>query len=527
MRRLLFVIAILGCGDPNTGPLPPTNPDDLLATLEALSAMGEKAAGTPAGQEAALYIQGRFDELKLTDVHVESFTFPQWKLDRKTLTITIDGVPMSPGFDVFEASGSGNVVDGDIVNVETATDGELQGRDLTGQVALVIRDPSFHRSSQYRNIQRANAAAMLYLSIAPTNLRQVGSVRFDWESAGTIPALTVGADDGAIIRDAVLAGKQVRARIDVGVTSAPATGTNIVAVIPGERPETIVLGAHFDTWFSGSADNGGGVAELLAVAERRMKRAKPKYTLMFVAFDGEEIGLYGGYDFLRKHIVIGNEPIVAVLNFESPSAIDADIAGLVHSNQPALDDALRAAHLRQLYGIYAGLEVVAMLFGGIIPTDIQGIYRSGVPTVTTAVTNAYYHTVEDTPDKVDLELLVLSTDAFDDALEFIMANDPSVYEVLDPKLWTAEVTTETGAMFMVDVTARDGAGAPGAGAKVSASILYDDFMLAGTLEATADANGIARFMFPPASLQLGTGNRYLHIGAGPVYPLVEQVITLP
>ena len=527
MRRSLFLLALLGCGDAPPGPPPPTKEADLLATLETLAAMGEKAAGTAAGQEAARFIQERFEALRLSDVRLESFTFPQWKLERKTMVITIDGVPMSPGFDVFEASGGGSITDARLVDVGTATDGEIAGLDLTGSFALVTRDPSFHRSAQYKNVQRANAAGMLYLSIAPNNLRQVGSVRFDWEDHGTIPAITVGAEDGAIIRDALAAQKAVQVSCDISVTSAPATGTNVVAIIPGERPETIVLGAHFDTWFAGSADNGGGVAELIALAERRMKRGKPKYTLMFVGFDGEEIGLYGGYDFLRKHVVIADEPIVAVINFESPSANDPEIAGLVRSNQPALDEALKAARLRSLYGIYGGLELVAMLFGGIIPTDIQGVYRSGVPTVTTAVTNAYYHTVEDTPDKVDLELLALSTDAFDDALEKIMANEPTAYDVADPHLWTAQVTTTPGATFTVDVRAIDGAGNPGIGAKVSASILYDDFYLAGTLEAVTDVEGNVRFSFPNGALALGSGNRYLHIGAGPTYPLVEKVLALP
>ena len=52
--------------------------------------------------------------------------------------------------------------------------------------------------------------------------------------------------------------------------------------------------------------------------------------------------------------------------------------------------------------LYAGLELVPTLFGGIIPTDIQGIYRNGVPTASTAVDSPWYHTIEDTPDKVDL-----------------------------------------------------------------------------------------------------------------------------
>src|SRR5439155_21068961 len=66
-----------------------------------------------------------------------------------------------------------------------------------------------------------------------------------------------------------------------------------------------------------------------------------------------------------------------------------------------LDTSLQQAGLGFIYTVYAGLELVAQLLGGIIPTDIQGIYRSGVPTVSTAVNGPYYHTTEDTPDKVD------------------------------------------------------------------------------------------------------------------------------
>ena len=50
-----------------------------------------------------------------------------------------------------------------------------------------------------------------------------------------------------------------------------------------------------------------------------------------------------------------------------------------------LDQALTGATLPSLYTTYVTLDLVPMLFGGIIPTDIQGIYRSGVPTLSTAV----------------------------------------------------------------------------------------------------------------------------------------------
>jgi Peptidase family M28/PA domain len=518
MKRLLPVVLLVACSDsPVT--LPATDPQTLEPTLDALAAMGEKGAGSTAGQMAAMYIEGKFATLGLT-VTTESFQFPRWVLTDKSFSVTFDGTTLTPGFDVFEASGSGTI-DAALVDAGTATAGDLQGLDLTGKVALVRRDPSFHRSTQLKNVRDAGAIGMLYLSIAGENLRQVGSVRYDWETDDVIPAITIGADDGKTITDALAAQKPVTVHMGVTETSMPGTGTNVIAKLQGEVDEQIVMGAHYDTWFTGSSDNSGGVAELLEIAHRRAQRGKPHYTEVFVAFDGEEIGLYGGYDYYRKHDIVAKEAILAMLNFECPAALSPDIAALVHSNQPKLDDALQAAHLRQIYSQYAGLEIVAQIFGGIIPTDVQGIYRGGTPAVTTAVDFPYYHTVKDTPDTVDLVLLASSVDGFDAAISNIDALAADDLKVQDPTLWNEDVTSLTGAIG-AQVVVKDATGAPQAGITVKASYLVDDFTLAERATAVTDANGAATVMIQ--STDKSHPNNFLHVTAGPVYPLVEKII---
>ncbi|MEO8840077.1 MAG: M28 family peptidase [Kofleriaceae bacterium] len=521
MKRLLPVVLLVACSDsPVT--LPATDPQSLEPTLDALAAMGEKGAGSTAGQMAATYIQGKFASLGFTGITTESFQFPRWVLSDQSFSVTIDGTTLTPGFDVFEASGGGTI-DGTLVDAGTATAGDLQNLDLTGKVALVRRDPSFHRSTQLKNVRQAGATAMLYLSIASENLRQVGSVRYDWESDDVLPAITIGADDGKLITDALAAQKAVTVHMGVSETSMPGTGTNVIAKIQGEVDEQIVMGAHYDTWFTGSSDNSGGVTELLELAHRRIQRGKPHYTLVFVAYDGEEIGLYGGYDYYRKHAIVNQEPILAVLNFECPSALSPDIAALVHSNQPKLDEALQAAHLRQIYSQYAGLEIVAQIFGGIIPTDIQGDYRGGTPTVTTAVDFPYYHTVRDTPETVDLALLASSIDAFDDAVSNIDKLSADDLNVQDPTLWNEDVTpTATG--IGAQVVVKDASGAPQAGITVNASYLVDDFTLAERASAVTDANGVATVMVQ--STDKSHPNNFLHVTAGPVYPLVEKILPI-
>ncbi len=525
MRKSLFTLALM-CGCAGSGPLGPTDQKGLMQTLEDLAAFGNKHIGTDTNQQAQSYLVSRMKKIGLADVHTESFQFPRWDLSSSAITVSIDGAASNPGFDVFEACGSGHA-DGSVVWANTAHAEDLAGIDLNGKVALVVRDPNYHRAAQYQNVTAAGAVAMLYLSIAPSNLRQVGSVRFTWEGAGKIPAITIGADDGDMIKSAVMAGSDVRATIDVASTSTPAMGANVVARIVGERPEQIVIGAHYDTWFTGSTDNGSGVAELLALAQRRRAKGKPHYTLVFVAYDGEEVALYGGYDYLRKHKVVASDPILAVLNFETPSAKNATLLGLGRSNQPVLDSALQGAGLGFVYTLYAGLELVAQLLGGIIPTDIQGTYRSGVPTVSTAVNGPYYHTTEDTPDKVDLQLLGDSTDGFDLALDAMMKDDPSGFAVVDNQVWTAALTVTPGDPLLIDAIVSDGFGALQPSTPAHASLLVDDFFMVGEADATTDAQGHVQFQFPASQTTMGQGNRFIHVTSGPTYPMVEKIVAVP
>jgi hypothetical protein len=86
-------------------------------------------------------------------------------------------------------------------------------------------------------------------------------------------------------------------------------GRNVGAVLPGTDPrlkdEWILLSAHYDhlgqangRLYPGADDNATGVAMLMEVAERfALQKAKPRRTILFVAFDQEEAGLLGSTHF--------------------------------------------------------------------------------------------------------------------------------------------------------------------------------------------------------------------------------------
>jgi Zn-dependent M28 family amino/carboxypeptidase len=81
---------------------------------------------------------------------------------------------------------------------------------------------------------------------------------------------------------------------------------NVVADLPGtEKPdEVVVFGGHIDSWdgATGTTDNGTGVATTLEAARLLAKAgAKPRRTLRFMLFSGEEQGLLGSRAYIKAH----------------------------------------------------------------------------------------------------------------------------------------------------------------------------------------------------------------------------------
>ena len=81
-------------------------------------------------------------------------------------------------------------------------------------------------------------------------------------------------------------------------------GINLIGYIKGKSENVIIISAHYDhvginnsEIFNGADDNASGVAVILASA-KYFTENKPLNTLLFVAFDAEEMGLQGAYSFL-------------------------------------------------------------------------------------------------------------------------------------------------------------------------------------------------------------------------------------
>jgi N-acetylated-alpha-linked acidic dipeptidase len=95
---------------------------------------------------------------------------------------------------------------------------------------------------------------------------------------------------------------------------------DVIARLPGaERPEQwIVRGNHHDAWVNGASDPVSGMvtvlAEAKAVGELVRQGFRPRRTLVYAGWDGEEQGLLGSTEWAEHHASELREKAVAYLN---------------------------------------------------------------------------------------------------------------------------------------------------------------------------------------------------------------------
>ena len=124
---------------------------------------------------------------------------------------------------------------------------------------------------------------------------------------GAIPTAYITRENQTLLWRLLDAGAvEAEVNIESSFSGKPVEVYNTVAEIPGsEKPdEVVILGGHLDSWDlgTGATDNGtGSMAVLEAARALRKLGVKPKRTIRFVLFTGEEQGLNGSKAYVKEH----------------------------------------------------------------------------------------------------------------------------------------------------------------------------------------------------------------------------------
>src|SRR6266513_1731799 len=125
--------------------------------------------------------------------------------------------------------------------------------------------------------------------------------------SGAVPTAYTTREDFALLWRLVDAGAvEAELNIESSFSGKPVEVYNTVAEIPGsEKPdEVVIVGGHLDSWDlgTGATDNGTGSMAVLEAARALQKLGvKPKRTIRFALFTGEEQGLNGSKAYVKAH----------------------------------------------------------------------------------------------------------------------------------------------------------------------------------------------------------------------------------
>lgn len=212
--------------------------------------------------------------------------------------------------------------------------------------------------------------------------------------------------------------KEIKNKYIYMKTTAPKTktllGRNVVAMIEGENPnEVIVVGGHYDhmgkyngyVW-NGADDNASGTVGVMTIAKAIMATGvKPKRTIIFAAWTGEEKGLLGSQYFVNKYNPVQN--IKLNLNYDMISRnVPADTAGIMVGIQysqdwPVLKETVEKANQNYKLGMKVSFQPSVRPSGG---SDFQSFSAKDIPVYGfMAAMHEDYHTPTDHVEKVDFK----------------------------------------------------------------------------------------------------------------------------
>ena len=403
--------------------------------------IGPRLTASPAFVRAVEWSRDRMRAIGLTNAHTESWPFGRgWVLDGLTIEMTAPRYSPIIGYaDAWSPSTNGDVTGTPImIGGKSAADVAAMRDRLKGAIVLMQPEAAFitadrpqptlsdtpvrtgappspaprqdpAEARQIAQTLREAGAALL----VRTSIGQHGTVfvqRRD-EGPGAIPSIVIAGEHyGMLVR---LLARGLPLTLHVNIKSHYVTGDtngyNVIGDIPGTDPQlkedVVLLGAHLDSWHtaSGAADNADGAASVLEAARiLRTIGARPKRTIRFALWGGEEEGLLGSKAYVQQHYAgdanrAAREHVFVYLN-EDPGY--GPVYGWYLEDTPAVQP-LFDAWLEPLKPLGARRNVLA----GIGATDHLSFREVGIPGFNAIQEYADYdvrihHTNMDTPERI-------------------------------------------------------------------------------------------------------------------------------
>ena len=252
---------------------------------------------------------------------------------------------------------------------------------------------------------RAKALAIAFQSTRPYDLlyRHTNAIAGEIDR---LPMVMVAREDAGRMARLLASGQKVNAYLSIpNHIGGPITAENVVAELRGsEKPdEFVVLGAHLDSWElgTGALDNGCNAALVIdAVRAIKASGLRPRRSIRFILFSGEEEGMMGSHAYVLAHRNDLDKAAGVVV-------FDAGIGRTTGFSLGGREDVVSAA--TNLAAPLKQFDAATLTTDAEWGTDNFDFMLEGVPTLVANQEEANYlinyHAMSDTFDKVDLPQL--------------------------------------------------------------------------------------------------------------------------
>lgn len=325
--------------------------------------IGARVTGSPELYHSQLWAMNRFREWGATNVHLEKWgDIPVgWDRGPKNWARMVAPVKRDMQFttNCWTAGTSGPTKGVAMVAPKTMEEFEKVKSKVKGAWLLMEREASMIVPSPPgpKELNDALNAAGIAGRVYPSRNELVHTHGFYFRKThDKYPKdvnVTIRKSDMEAIREQMKKGKAVALEfnIDNRMLKGPVPQYNVIADIKGsEKPDEYVLvGGHLDTWDSpgseGACDNGTGVVTAMEAARIILKSGiKPKRTIRFILWTGEEQGLFGSIGNVQNNKEMMAK-ISTVINDDEGTGYDKGYRctkEMAEILQPAIDVTMRA-----------------------------------------------------------------------------------------------------------------------------------------------------------------------------------------
>lgn len=430
----LSLAAVLGAAGPVTAQeaaCPPAESltegsDGAMAHIRYLAddALEGRAVGTPGERCAGDYLAARFEALGLEPAGDDGGWFQTWQVRVGARTagenrLSIEGTDLELGRDWGPLGYSATASLSAPLATVPDTHGQTESHgSLSGRMLVVEEAGDLHRLAS--EAARMGMGGVISILGPHEAAPELGDER---RAALDVPVLWV-RDEGGRVMEAAGRGATVSVTTSLEPLQAPAR--NVAAALPGSPGgETVVVGAHYDhlgrggegslspnetgTVHNGADDNASGTAVLLEAARALADGPTLQHTVLFLAFSGEERGLWGSAHYVESPL----RPLdgtVAMLNL--------DMVGRVRDGKLTVFGTGTAEEWQDVLERVGGPLELQLVPDGFGSSDHSSFYARGIPVLHFfSGTHPEYHRTGDDWELINAEGLAQVTDLVSGVVE--------------------------------------------------------------------------------------------------------------